>query len=475
MENKLTPNYFDLSKILIFLNRPHDIDALRKGDLKKSANTLSSFAHELFHNYLTLSTSFGIYEILLRTAFLIQTSATAINETKDRGTQLRLPFIKDIESFPELKYNYDFLKKFIKYIYPEPLFKLPKGYGTQNIKRIKHRDEHFKFYDFMNQKTPLLYPTFILHFDINGDKKTKYLPIGLQIIQDNFCRIVQDDLLRDVQSKEEYNKDFNFRINNELFLPYYILTHVSAMEFPKPQLPYFMALRLASYIAMMFLEPISCHPERDFYWGLNLKTADDAEFITSLTHPGKTFLCALDALKKAGESIKEPDSVALMNAACEEMRIPSVKEMNDNMKAFLYRIKGLSTTVLRNYPFLKHFIEISLEILKITEHERDLAIFLLRPSLNLKYIPSIVSDDRYIKKGNIDNEVLVEESSIIEQFLLEKRIFCSPKKFFGSNPRCENDKDCSIDKVDFPYSKCENDFLGVLEHVVGDVNKLVPS
>ena len=230
MKNELTPNYFELSKLLIFINRPHDIDALRNKDLKKSAHTLSSFAHELFHNSLTLGTSFGIYEILLTSAFLIQTSATVVSETKDKGTQLKLPFKNDIQFFPDLKYNYNFLSKFKQFIYPEPFFKFSEKYGIRNIERIKVRDENFKFYDFLDQKMPLLFPNFILHFKINGSRTTEYLPFSFKLIQESFSRIAQDDLLRNVQSEEEYSGEFNSRINNGLFLPYYILNHFASME-----------------------------------------------------------------------------------------------------------------------------------------------------------------------------------------------------------------------------------------------------
>jgi hypothetical protein len=253
------------------------------------------------------------------------------------------------------------------------------------------------------------------------------------------------------------------------------LKHFVLKEFCDSSVNPIIILIAAFYISMMYLEPISCQSKKEHYWGLNYKTANDEEFIFNLMHPGETFLRALDSMRKVLKSVKKPHLIDLLDLTCKEMKIPSVKEMNRNLRIFLHKTAEVCSLALPNYPFLKYFLEVSIDILEKTEDEEDLAIFLLRPNLNLKYIPCTISDDRIIRKGSKDNEVLIEESSIIDQLLKKRRIFCSPKNFFGNNPNCKNDKECSIKKENYPYSKCEDGFLGVLEHVVGDVNKLVPS
>ena len=59
--------------------------------------------------------------------------------------------------------------------------------------------------------------------------------------------------------------------------------------------------------------------------------------------------------------------------------------------------------------------------------------------------------------------------------LLKKRIFCFQKYLIGTNPSCENNGECSLDKEDYSYSKCDEVFINSLNKYLGDVNKLVPS
>ena len=89
-------------------------------------------------------------------------------------------------------------------------------------------------------------------------------------------------------------------------------------------------------------------------------------------------------------------------------------------------------------------------------------------------IPPIFKGELTNEVGPFKNDWLLY-SNVMEQFFTKERIFCSHKILCGENPHCKNNNDCSINNVDYPYSKCEEPFIELLNYALGDVNKLVTS
>ena len=150
------------------------------------------------------------------------------------------------------------------------------------------------------------------------------------------------------------------------------------------------------------------------------------------------------------------------------------KAFEEFLKAVIYKLFPIEISA---YPFAKHYFEISLELMK--NAQENLYNFIFNPSWfeqksKIRLIPPIFQGKFTNEHDPQKNDWLLY-SNIMEQFFHKKRIFCSHKILYGTNWHCKNDKECSLDRVDYPYSKCEDVFIELLNDVIGDVKKLVPS
>jgi len=269
-------------------------------------------------------------------------------------------------------------------------------------------------------------------------------------------------------------------------LPYYILWFfmLNQLDGLKINEIYTIAC-LSFYLSLMFVNPINqAHSNIFGFYGRATSELEKTEqFLQELNHPGQSFLDVFFALKeivseKGGLSFKANDIKSFLNQVCERR---GYREIDFLYKAFGLFLDGVVHKLMpiefQTFPFAKHYADISLDLLdKAKDNLFDYIFFPteLAEKTKTPLIPSTF-------KGQYVNEVTPEKndwllfSNILEQFFHKKRIYCSHKILYGTNWHCKNDKECSLTRVDYPYSKCEEPFIGLLNGVLGDVNKLASS
>ena len=84
-----------------------------------------------------------------------------------------------------------------------------------------------------------------------------------------------------------------------------------------------------------------------------------------------------------------------------------------------------------SFPFIKYFFEISLKV--VEKAEKDIITFLRNPIVYLEEQPFIMVGKGIHKDSSKESVQYLDFSSIIEQLLFKKRIFCFQKYLFGSN------------------------------------------
>ena len=202
-------------------------------------------------------------------------------------------------------------------------------------------------------------------------------------------------------------------------------------------------------------------------WGFYLKLDIDSFF-------------ALKEIAKenGGIPISEKEIKRPIRQACERIGCRPINYLYEVFEEFLKSVVyKLFPIEIRTYPFAKHYFEIAFKVMKnARENPYDFILFPTEFAQKSKVsiIPPVFKGKFTTDYDPAKNDWLLF-TNVMEQFFNKKRIFCSHKILHGTNWHCKNDSECSVDKVDYPYSKCEDVFLKLLNDVLGDVRKLVPS
>lgn len=478
--------FFDYKRF--FVKLPQDLLPPTKNKEKIKTEELYKLAtrvHEYQHYYNIIGTPMGIYDTLVR--FSCMTEITfSVRRFIRKQQKVRLPFEQYLNEFPTAAFVYRLSKAMTAFFYC-----IPKGTALEGIKYIDKMGvtewECENLWKATGDKIRKSFPSLVLKLNKNGTTKHEYIPIGLSPILEGFSRIIQDHHILSFLPAKQYAEILNKRMVNSDYTPYYILfsyayNKLNGLNFSEIE----MIVALSFYLSLMFLKPIS--QLSDFYGFYGVCLCDHLDeravnFISSLEHPGHTFLKALFALKeiaeeKGGVPLHKKEIANLLNQTCDRMDIPPVRVLYSRFESFLnILINKIKHYGFQEYPFAKHYFEISYKFMKTAKNNLYDSIFapgILARDKNAQLRPMIFCGD-IVSNYHDDKYDWLYFTSIMDQFLHKKRIFCPDKFIWGRNSACKNDKECSFDKIDYPYSKCESDFIDMINIVLGDANKLIPS
>jgi hypothetical protein len=483
-------NLFDCDRFIINL-QPEFLEFLKnEGNLKKNIENLttvdilriSTRSHEYQHYLNIIGTPVGIYDTLIRFASLAQISFL-LNLYIYKRDKVYLPFLKHMDDDPTISFTYKLSEALTSYLYGKP--------DIEDLEGIDYIDnaklELFfcsKLFDITRVEST--FPGFILKFKKDGEITSEYVPIGLHTILEGFSRINQDITLLGKLSFEQFWKPYENRMADGNFTAYYILQfYARNLLDGLNSLQIDTIVCLSFYFSLMCLRPINQWPFSPCFC-VNFKDHIDEEaenFFSNLSHPGFTFLDAFYALK---EIAKEEGGVPtdrkgvtnLIKKTCERIGCLPINFLYKEFETFLaFAIDKLCPMNFYEFPFAKHYFNISLKLMeKAKDNVYD---FIFHPwtliSKTKVPITPMVFCEKYIINPGSDKLDWFHYSSIMDQFFNKKRIICPEKIFFGTNKHCKNDKDCSLDRVDYPYSKCEDNFIKDINGTIGDVTKLLPS
>jgi hypothetical protein len=355
--------------------------------------------------------------------------------------------------------------------------------GLQYIDNFKITEEYpADMYLLTRGRLQNSFPALFVTFKKDGKVTQHYIPIGLFAILEGFSRTMQDHYLLHYFPVEKVYKNNDEIMSEPKYLPYYILryfalSHLGGLEKGESN-----AILLSSfYLALHYLKPIFCKQEL-FRFDLEICRAETEQFLSKITHPGHIFFESFFTMKeivekKGGIEPGEKGIDNLIHRACAQMDIPPLDLQCDVFRECFMRILSNYPLEFREFPFGTHFFNIALKLMRVAKD--NIYDFMLFPSLVAEKVGNSINPLSI--KGDYCTEASSEKTewlifyTIMEQFFHRKRIFCIDKFLFGKNPHCKNDGECSLDKIDYPYSKCDEVSIGVINRVVGNVKKLVPS
>ena len=487
-------DFFDCDRFIIKLQHDIGLDEFRNLTAEPSSNNSvdpfalsqsSTFLHEVQHYVNLVGTPLGIYDALLRFTCLTQISFY-LRTFSGKGKKLKLPFEENMDEYPIIASTYALSTALTSYLYGD--FNRSGLQGIDYITKTKLREiECDELYKATQGKVKRGSPTLVISFNKDGKKSLKYMPIGLLSILEGFARLNQDMHIKKYQRPELYEKDYLKRMGDKEYTLYYILKYyanslLDGLELREQEI----MILISFYLSLLCLRPINQWPYIVYsYFGLYEEFLNEQveQFLSNLSHPGQTFIDALFALKeiareKGGIPLDKEGIIHLINETGERIGCRSVKFLYERFSLFL-------RTVIKNgfpigpsaHSYTNHYFEISLSLMEAAAYNPY--DFILHPwellsNLNLPMKPMVIGKEYYItdREGHKTDWFLF--SYIIKQFFEKKRIFCYNKIIFGRNAQCAHDKECSLDKIDYPYSNCDKDFIEMINWVVGDVNKLSP-
>jgi hypothetical protein len=306
------------------------------------------------------------------------------------------------------------------------------------------------------------------------------MPIGLYSILEGFARLNQDRQLMQQTGAKKFVEQYLKRKENKAFTVYYLLdSYAYNILYGLELNEIFTILYLSFYFSLVCIRPINQWPYDIFgFYGTAKKEVDDKmeQFLSNLSHPGYTFLDVLFTLKDLaaeGEKISRDKKciMHLMQKVCERIGCRPVNFLYELFGSFLEKtINNQFPIEFHDYPFAKYYLTSSLQLMKAAAKDPYVFMFYPWQILEETGLMPMVFTGKYIINHDTSKYDWFLFSNIMDQFLHKKRIFCHDKIYFGANTDCKNNADCSVDKTDYPYSKCEDDFLKLINWAIGDPN-----
>jgi hypothetical protein len=356
--------------------------------------------------------------------------------------------------------------------------------GLENTKRMKFLENYsvnlFKYSQGNLEKNIIV---FLVTFKFEGKLIKQFVPIGLYSIFEGFTSLIQEHLLLHYLPAEKTYRNVDDIVQDGKRIPYYVLRYYAHQKLNGLKKGDFGAIFAgALYLSLMNLNPI-------FYKNIfspidmNENEEQTMEFLTQLNHPSQTFFKAFFTLKdiveeQGGVAPGEKGVVDLINKACERMDMPPLDIIYEVFSNFLRQmLNEFYSLEFKEFYFVKHYFELGLEVMKVAkENPYDFIVFPteIGEKVGEKITPFSIKGI-YSTKASPEKIHWYLYFTIMEQFLHQKRIFCHDKYVSGTNKHCKNDTECTVDKIDYPYSKCEKAFLDLLKYFLGDFRNLVPS
>jgi hypothetical protein len=460
-----------------------------EGDLGKidplEQTKIGTFLHENQHYLNFIGTPVGIYDSMIRVACLTQISilVRAFPRSLDK---LKTPFAKNLSEYPVFAGIYNLAEAVSSYFFcPLQNIALHSINNTNNFDLVNY--ECNQLYTATQKKILKKFPVLVVNTNNDGNKLPRYVPIGLQAILEGFARLNQDLYFKRVMPPDQYAKEYEERLQTEKYTLYYLLQNCATYFLQGLDSKEIETIVLLSfYFSLICIGPINQEPfNRLGYWGRDGSGIDDKveHFLSNLSHPGYTFFKTLKALKEiakedGGVSTNAKDIMKLLNKVCERIGCRPIGYLYQSFSLSLESIiDNFFPIELETYPFAKHYFKVSLELMKqAADNPYD---FIYYPWEILNKLKSdygaLIFRGKYVMNYNQEKFDWFIFSDIMRQFFTKKRIFCPEKRIYGTNKHCKNDRECSLDKNYYPYSKCEDYFIDKINGVLGDVNKLVSS
>ena len=441
------------------------------------------FFHEFSHYMHLIGTPVCIFDNLLSIISQIRISRYVKSLASSNINKICLPFYKYINENPEfLKSDYLLFRGVTSYLYC--FYDQSNMPGLENTKRMKFLDNYsanlFRYTQATLQKS---FIAFRVTFEVEGKITKKLIPIGLYSILEGFASLIQEHLLLRYLPAEKIYRNVDDIVQDGKRIPYYVLRYYAHQKLNGLKKGDFGAIFAgALYLSLMNLNPIFY---KNTFSPIDMKEFEEqtVEFLTQLSHPSQTFFNAFFTLKdiveeQGGVAPGEKGVIDLINKACERMDMPPLDSIYEVFSNFLRKmLNEFYSLEFKEFYFAKHYFELGLEVMKVAkENPYDFMVFPtgVAEKVGEKITPFAIKGI-YSTKASPEKIRWYLFFNIMEQFLHKKRIFCHDKYVSGTNKHCRNDKECTVDKIDYPYSKCEKTFLDLLKDFLGDFSKLVPS
>jgi len=483
--------YFDLDRFYI---RTPPRDSLTKAYRTASSTDSSQydpidiyetghFLHELNHYMHQIGTPVCLFNNLLCTTSLIQISHYIKSFTSLEKRQVKLPLYDHMDEYPEsITSSYSLSRAITSFMYCP--FKTKGMFGIKYINKIKSIQKYSADLHFITHgRVQNPFVVFVLAFNKNSRSIVRQVPIGLSGILEELASLSQDHFLLHYFPSERTRINTDAIDEDERYLKYYLLRYYTNLKFDGLKKGEFGAIFSAAlYLSLVNLDPLF-HKNSLSKLDLRSLHSKSEDLFSVINHPSLTFFDSLDVLKEVinqdgGIERGEKGFLSFINKACKKMDMPPIGKIYDIFSRYLSKsLVDFYRDEFAQYLFTRHYFDLGLKVMSIAKE--DPYTFLFFPN----EIEKKVGDDLFpfAVKGLHMHKCTPKKirwylfSTLMQQLLHGKRIYCSEKYHEGTNSHCENDKECSIDKVDYPYSKCEPLFKEELNYFLGDFNKLIPS
>lgn len=463
---------------------------------EEATDLLGTLFHELSHFHHLIGTTYGVYYYIITFTQLIE-CFLYLRVNMQNGRKLKLP-IKD-EGVVALKNMNEAFLDYLEQSTNVALF-------NKEIMPDTIIDDKIDLY---TQKEPLyerekkigksvLLPTASYIVELNNSKKLK-IPIGGHAIMENYAKHLEymTGITKTDRIEEEHIRHYYY-----YFLTGYFLGLKGIPENIKNDL-----LSCLYYISLMGITPLITDPKGK-YFGIFLKqdALTAVETVELLKYPGLVFYDALKATKEISENSTEclNDVESFLNQLCDRIQLPSVYELNNQLKKFIeLRLDEVrKTSYFKMFPFVEYYLEMSLKFISIILNDpfsfirgdvtKRTLLYLNEGDINKKVdrgfmggypVPNILFEHTYDNCGKVEkytgmgddgNEQMLLEFyiDIYKQMFSSNRLECYGIRHFSLessvNKMCKKVRDCSHKKKHFNYKDCSEYHKSVLKMVFGD-------